>query len=99
MISALLDDGPVLILCPSTLTLQWQVELTDKLGIPAAVWSSGKKVWIDPKTDLPVRARFTDEKKDKTTLTIGFEDWNKEFDAKLFSRDLPAGFKLVEGKK
>ncbi len=36
MISALLDDGPVLILCPSTLTLQWQVELADKLGIPSA---------------------------------------------------------------
>ena len=34
MISALLDDGPVLILCPSTLTLQWQVELNDRLGIP-----------------------------------------------------------------
>ena len=49
MISALLDDGPVLILCPSTLTLQWQVELADKLGIPSAVWSSTKKVWIDPK--------------------------------------------------
>jgi superfamily II DNA or RNA helicase len=49
MISALLDDGPVLILCPSTLTLQWQVELTDRLGIPSAVWSSIKKVWIDPK--------------------------------------------------
>ena len=49
MISVLLDDGPVLILCPSTLTLQWQVELTDKLGIPSAVWSSTKKVWIDPK--------------------------------------------------
>ena len=49
MISALLDDGPVLILCPSTLALQWQVELTDKLGIPSAVWSSTKKVWIDPK--------------------------------------------------
>ena len=48
MISALLDDGPVLILCPSTLTLQWQVELKDKLGIPSAVWSSTKKVWIDP---------------------------------------------------
>jgi superfamily II DNA or RNA helicase len=48
MISALLDDGPVLILCPSTLTLQWQVELKDRLGIPSAVWSSGKKVWIDP---------------------------------------------------
>jgi superfamily II DNA or RNA helicase len=48
MISALLDDGPVLILCPSTLTLQWQVELNDRLGIPSAVWSSGQKVWIDP---------------------------------------------------
>lgn len=49
MISALLDDGPVLILCPSTLTLQWQMELADKLGIPSAVWSSNRKVWIDPK--------------------------------------------------
>jgi SNF2 family DNA or RNA helicase len=49
MISSLLDDGPVLILCPSTLTFQWQVELADKLGIPSAVWSSTKKVWIDPK--------------------------------------------------
>lgn len=49
LVSALLDDGPVLILCPSTLTLQWQVELTDKLGIPSAVWSSTKKVWVDPK--------------------------------------------------
>ena len=48
MISALLDDGPVLILCPSTLTLQWQVELKDKLGIPSAVWASTKKIWIDP---------------------------------------------------
>lgn len=49
MISAILDDGPVLILCPSTLTVQWQVEMMDKLGIPSAVWSSTKKVWIDPK--------------------------------------------------
>jgi superfamily II DNA or RNA helicase len=48
MMSALLDDGPVLILCPSTLTLQWQVELADKLGIPSAVWLSNRKVWIDP---------------------------------------------------
>jgi predicted HTH transcriptional regulator len=49
MISALLDDGPVLILCPSTLTFQWQVELTDRLGIPSAFWVSTKKVWIDPR--------------------------------------------------
>ena len=49
MISALLDDGPVLILCLSTLTVQWQVEMMDKLGLPSAVWSSTKKEWIDPK--------------------------------------------------
>jgi SNF2 family DNA or RNA helicase len=48
VISVLLDDGPVLILCPSTLTEQWQVELADRLGIPSAVWSSTKKVWVDP---------------------------------------------------
>ena len=47
MIAALLDDGPVLILCPSTLTLQWQVELKDHLGIPSAVWLSNRKMWLD----------------------------------------------------
>ncbi|HOI91888.1 MAG TPA: phospholipase D-like domain-containing protein [Candidatus Rifleibacterium sp.] len=46
LVSALLDDGPVLILAPSTLTIQWQIEMKDKLGIPTAVWSSQKKVWI-----------------------------------------------------
>lgn len=56
MIAALLNDGPVLILCPSTLTLQWQTELDDKLGIPSAVWSSTKKLWIDPSGHL-IRTR------------------------------------------
>lgn len=60
MISVLLDDGPVLILCPSTLTVQWQVELADKLGIPSAVWSSTKKVWIDPKGHI-IKTRGPDD--------------------------------------
>lgn len=47
MVSALLGDGKVLILCPSTLTIQWQTELSDKLGIPSAVWLSTKKCWQD----------------------------------------------------
>ncbi len=46
LVSALLADGPVLIMAPSTLTIQWQIEMKDKLGIPSAVWSSQKKVWI-----------------------------------------------------
>jgi hypothetical protein len=49
MVSVLLEDGPVLVLCLSTLTLQWQVELIDKLGIPSAVWLSNQKAWLDPK--------------------------------------------------
>jgi SNF2 family DNA or RNA helicase len=47
MVSALLGDGKVLVLCPSTLTFQWQTELKDRLGIPSAVWLSNKKCWQD----------------------------------------------------
>lgn len=47
LVSALLGDGKVLILCPSTLIFQWQTELTDKLGIPSAVWLSTQKCWQD----------------------------------------------------
>jgi hypothetical protein len=46
VVANLLNDGPALILCPSTLTLQWQMELWDKLGIPSAVWTN-KKTWLD----------------------------------------------------
>ncbi|MBP1994650.1 phospholipase D-like domain-containing anti-phage protein [Paenibacillus eucommiae] len=46
LVGALLEDGPVLILAPSTLTIQWQIEMMDKLGVPTAVWSSQKKVWL-----------------------------------------------------
>ncbi len=49
LILAMLSDGGVLILCPATLTQQWQVELEDKLGVPSAVWSSNTKQWLDGK--------------------------------------------------
>lgn len=47
LVASLLGDGPTLILCPATLCQQWQVELSDKLGIPSAVWLSTKKAWLD----------------------------------------------------
>lgn len=56
IVSVLLDDGPVLLLCPSTLTQQWQVELQDKLGVPSAVWLSSKKTWMDPQGHI-IRTR------------------------------------------
>lgn len=48
LISSLLGDGPSLILAPSTLISQWQIELMDKLGIPSAMWSSQGKYWVGP---------------------------------------------------
>lgn len=38
---------PVVIFAPATLTEQWQTELLDKLGIPAARWDTVRKVWLD----------------------------------------------------
>jgi len=47
LVAALLGDGKVLILCPASLTLQWQTEIKDRLGIPSAVWLSSRKCWQD----------------------------------------------------
>lgn len=47
LLTALLEDGPALILVPSTLLQQWQVELWDRLGVPSARWWSARKVWVD----------------------------------------------------
>jgi superfamily II DNA or RNA helicase len=38
---------PVVIFAPATLTEQWQTEMLDKLGIPAARWDTVRKVWLD----------------------------------------------------
>jgi superfamily II DNA or RNA helicase len=47
LVLSMLEDKPVLILAPATLIWQWQDELEDKLGVPAAVWSTQKKCWLD----------------------------------------------------
>ena len=49
--------APVLILCPSTLTFQWQVELKDRLGIPSAVWTSDQEGLALTPTDTSSRPR------------------------------------------
>lgn len=52
-LSVLLGHGPFLILCPATLTLQWQMELWDKLALPSCVWArSPQKGWLDQKGHL-----------------------------------------------
>lgn len=63
-------------------------------------------LWIDQKTDLPARLKLLDDalatedpSGPKVDTVIAFEDWNKEFDAKLFRLDVPEGYKEVEGPK
>ncbi|WP_010510753.1 phospholipase D-like domain-containing anti-phage protein [Komagataeibacter europaeus] len=47
-LSILMGHGPFLILCPASLTLQWQMELWDKLGLPSFVWARApQKGWLD----------------------------------------------------
>lgn len=59
VLASLLGDGPVLVLCPATLTQQWQVELWDKLGVPSAVWTR-KKEWLDH-TGHQIRTRGAED--------------------------------------
>jgi superfamily II DNA or RNA helicase len=52
-LSTLMGHGPFLILCPATLTKQWQMELWDKLGLPSCVWGRAPaKGWTDHRGHL-----------------------------------------------
>ena len=42
---ALVGEGPVLVLAPKTLLVQWQDELDSLLGLPSAIWQRGQ--WVD----------------------------------------------------
>jgi superfamily II DNA or RNA helicase len=59
VVACLLGDGPALILCPATLTEQWQTEFWDKLGVPSAVWTS-RKTWRDH-TGHEIRTRGAED--------------------------------------
>lgn len=60
-LSVLMGHGAFLILCPATLTLQWQMELWDKLGLPSCVWARApQKGWLDHRGHL-YRSRDPDD--------------------------------------
>ena len=45
MLMVLQGDKPALVIVPKPLTLQWQDELRDLLGVPSAVWNG--REWVD----------------------------------------------------
>jgi outer membrane lipoprotein-sorting protein len=58
------------------------------------------KVWVYPKLKLPVRMEMTKGNAGaEAIITSEFSGWNEEFDEKLFSLDVPTGYKLIEAKK
>lgn len=60
-LTVLMGHGPFLVLCPATLTLQWQMELWDKLGLPSCVWARApQKGWVDHRGHL-YRSRDSDD--------------------------------------
>lgn len=67
-------------------------EVTVPTGTPPG---ATRKVGIDPKTDLPARIETVNVDGRGEALRPEFSDWNAEFDPKLFSLDVPAGFGVI----
>jgi outer membrane lipoprotein-sorting protein len=68
------------------------------LGFAIKVNGEEAIVWADPRTRLPVRIEMEDKDKDvHTVVTVAFDEFvfDKELDAKLFSFDVPEGYKLT----
>ena len=56
--------------------------------------------WVDPKLELPVRMEMTKGNAGaEVVITSAYSDWNEAFDAKLFSTDVPAGYREIAAKK
>lgn len=77
---------------------------TRLLGLESA--EACMKLWVDPESKLPVRIvvqlvstgeNIRADTPFDTTLTFDDFEWNKPFDASLFSLQVPEGFSVQEG--
>jgi outer membrane lipoprotein-sorting protein len=68
-------------------TKAYEITVKEPKVAHPGVWT----VWVDPETELPVRLADS-----QRALVLDFEDWNKDFDPKLFTLDVPAGYTLTE---
>jgi outer membrane lipoprotein-sorting protein len=72
--------------------LKYELEKGEKTGVIAGeVWEGAKwTIWIDPKTDLPVRLRYMKDEKLKWEFTDFV--WNEPADDALFEQKVPPDY-------
>ena len=82
----------------------YQVEQIDLFGMKG---KGDMKIWVDPKTKLPVKIRIgvnsrlgskPEDRPFDTQMTFEQFEWNKRLDPKLFSLDVPKGFEVKKGR-
>lgn len=79
--------------------LKFELEKGEKTGvIVGEVWPGAKwTIWIDPKTDWPVRLTYVKDENLKWEFTDFV--WNEPAEDALFEQKAPAGYKLIEEQK
>jgi outer membrane lipoprotein-sorting protein len=59
--------------------------------------STNWKIWVDRKQSRVIRMEMIPgDDKSKAIVTSEYSDWNEEFDPKLFSFDIPEGYKVID---
>ena len=67
------------------------------VDIPDVKGKADLKIWIDPKTDLPVQSRVVSTIEGKTvTATAAYLGFDEDLDPKLFDPKIPDGYKPLE---
>lgn len=70
------------------------------VDLPEMKAKADLKMWIDPKTDLPVQSRVSAKMENQTvTATAKYLGFDEELDPKLFDTKVPEGFKKMEEPK
>lgn len=70
------------------------------VAVPDMKAKADLKMWIDPKTNLPVQSRVISSFGDKTITAVAtYLGFNEDLDPKLFDTVVPKGFKEMEKPK
>ena len=86
------DNSAIVDLGPDSLNGAKARKYQVKSKHPVLIWT----IWIDPKTDLPLRAETVGEGNAKNSVRLDFSKWNEKLDNALFELKIPAGYREVK---